>query len=77
MTGQTPAQLLLNRELRTKIPSLNSDIVDIQGNDAQGNDAVTRQTDAQAKEKAKKYTDEKRHASPRNLKTGDLALVSQ
>ena len=72
MTGQTPAQLLFNRELKTKIPSLTSDIVD-----TQGNDAVTRQTDAQAKEKAKTYTDEKRHAFPRNLKTGDLVLVSQ
>ena len=72
MTGQTPTQLLFNRELKTKIPSLTSDIVD-----TQGNYAVTRQTDAQAKEKAKKYTDEKRHASPRNLKTGDLVLVSQ
>ena len=68
ITGQTPAQMLFQTEMRTKVPTIGT---------PQREDTDVRGRDARAKEKAKKYTDEKRHASPRNLKVGDLALVTQ
>ena len=56
--------------LRTKIPTINLD-------STQESDACFRRTDTEAGEKAKKYTDERRHASPRDLKEGDLVLVTR
>ncbi|CAB4026142.1 Transposon Tf2-9 poly [Paramuricea clavata] len=58
MTGRTPSSLLMNREVKTKLPSFEQ-----QTND----ETETRKKDEEEKEKSKKYTDKKRKASPRNL----------
>ena len=68
MTGQTPSSLLMNREIRTKLPSIPR-----QSND----DTDVRKKDKEEKEKGKKYTDLKRKAKTRNLQVGDKVLVTQ
>ena len=68
MTGQTPSSLLMNREIRTKLPSIPR-----QSND----DTDVRMKDKEEKEKGKKYTDLKRKAKTRNLQMGDKVLVTQ
>ncbi|CAB3985042.1 Transposon Tf2-9 poly, partial [Paramuricea clavata] len=68
MTGRTPSSLLMNREVKTKLPSFEQ-----QTND----ETETRKKDEEEKEKAKKYTDKKRKASPRNLEVGNKVLVTQ
>ena len=62
--------MLFQSELKTKIPTINVD-------STQDIDACVRQTDAEANEKAKTNTDERRHASPRDMKVGDLVLVTE
>ena len=69
MNGHTPAMLLLQRELRTKLPSLKTEHAP--------NDAKVRTTDAKAKQKAKEYADRRRNATARNLNVGDWVLVKQ
>ena len=68
MTGQTPSSLLINREIRTKLPSIPR-----QSND----DTDVRKKDKEEKEKGKKYTDSKRKAKARNLQVRDKVLVTQ
>lgn len=68
MTGRTPSSLLMNREVKTKLPSFEQ-----QTND----ETETRKKDEEEKEKSKKYTDKKRKASPRNLEVGNKVLVTQ
>jgi len=66
MTGKTPSFLLMNREIKTKLPSVVR----------QSNNATdVRKKDKEEKEKAKKYTDSKRKASTRKLQVGDKVLV--
>ena len=55
MTAETPAKLLMHRELQTKTPSIQA-----QRNTS---DSIVRAMDAQEKVKAKEYVDRKRHAS--------------
>ena len=69
MTSETPAKLLMQRELQTKLPS-----VPTQKTVA---DPIVRAKDAKEKVKAKAYADRKRHAFKRNLKIGDFVLVTQ
>ena len=69
MTGETPAKLLMQRELRTKLPSVPAK--------KNTKDSIVRSKDAKEKDKAKAYADRKRHASHRNLKIGDFVLVTQ
>ena len=59
MTSKTPSSLLMNREIKTKLPSLvrhSNDATDV------------RKKDKEEKEKGKKYMDLKRKAKTRNLK---------
>ena len=68
MTGKTPSSLLMNREIKTKLPSVVR----------QSHDATdVRKKDKEEKEKGKKYTDSKRKAMTRNLQVGDKVLVTQ
>lgn len=67
-TKATPAQLLMHRELRTKLPGIGHD---------QEDDSKVRATDHNAKQHAKEYADSKRRATARDLKPGDLVLLQQ
>lgn len=69
MTGETPAKLLMQRDLRTKLPSIPTQET--------LTDSIVRAKDVKEKAKAKAYADGKRHASSRNLKTGDFVFVTQ
>jgi hypothetical protein len=74
MTGQTPAKLLLQREMRTKIPTIQPAKV----KDGSRMDSEVRNKDSSEKAKAKEYTNtETRHAKTRNLAVGDEVLVTQ
>jgi hypothetical protein len=73
MTGQTPAKLLLQREMRTKIPTIQPAKV----KDGSRMDAEVRNKDSSEKAKTKEYTDKTRHAKTRNLAVGDEVLVTQ
>ena len=65
----SPAELLFNRKIRTKMPMLKE-------RPASGNDEL-RDKDAENKGKAKLYQDEKRNAKPSNITLGDKVLVKQ
>ena len=69
MTGQMPSVLLLQGELKTKLPSLQTE-------QAPSN-AHVHTTGAEAKQKAKEYADQRRNAIPRNLNVGEWVLVKQ
>ncbi|CAB4022597.1 Transposon Tf2-9 poly [Paramuricea clavata] len=60
MTGRTPSTLLMNREVKTKLPSFEQ-----QTND----ETETRKKDEEEKEKSKKYTDKKRKQVQEILKS--------
>jgi hypothetical protein len=68
MTGQTPAKLLLQRKMRTKIPTIQPAKV----KDGSRMDSEGRNKDSSEKAKAKEYTDK-----TRNLAVGDKVLVTQ
>ena len=68
MTGKTPSFLLMNRNIKTKIPSIARQL-------NQGPNV--KKKDKEEKEKEKKYTDAKRKAKTRNLQVGDKVLVTQ
>lgn len=71
MTGQTPSKLLLQREMRTKIPTIQlAKIKD-------AIDSEVRKKDGSEKAKAKEYIDKTRHAKSRNLEVGDEVLLTQ
>ena len=68
MTGKTPSSLLMNTEIKTKLPSVVR----------QSNDATdVRKKDKAEKERGKKYMDSRRKAKTRNLQVGDKVLVTQ
>ena len=67
-TGVTPAKLLFNREIRSKIPEL--------GN-SWHSDSEARDKDAEAKQERTYYTDEKRRARESDLEPADLVLLKQ
>ena len=64
-TGVTPAKLLFNREIRSKIPEL--------GN-SRYSDSEARDKDAELKQERTDYTDGKRRARKSDLEPGDLVL---
>ena len=67
-TGVTPAKLLFNREIRTKIPEL--------GN-SRYSDSEARYKDVEMKQEGTDYADEKRRARESDLELGDLVLLKQ
>ncbi|XP_028397227.1 uncharacterized protein K02A2.6-like [Dendronephthya gigantea] len=71
-TGETPSQLLMQRELKTKLPST-SQVINL----PQFNDLEVRHTDAQSKKKGKEYADARRNAKEKKIKSGDYVLVQQ
>ena len=68
-TGVSPAELLFNRKLRTKMPSFDQRPESVL--------TETRDRDAETKGKNKLYADERRNAKPSNIATGDKVLVRQ
>ena len=68
-TGVSPAELLFNRKLRTKVPTI-SERPESEVRDA-------RDRDAENKGKYKMYADERRHARPSEIMPGDVVLVKQ
>ena len=71
ITGQTPAKLLMNREIRTTIPNIST------ADEPTDLDMKVRKKDENEKSKAKVYTDKKRHAAERQMIVGDKVLVKQ
>ena len=66
-----PAQLLCNREIRGKLPTLphTSKVIN--------RHREARQNDQQQKLRGKRYVDSRRHARPCKLRVGDRVLVRQ
>ena len=69
VTGETPAMMLMNREIRTKIPSVKTS--------KSYDDTKVKQTDTRAKEQAKEYADRKRRAEEKDFKVGERVLLRQ
>ena len=69
-TGETPSQLLMQRELRTKLPCQELPT-------ASEKDLEIRQTDRESKKKGKEYADARRRAKEKNVQAGDFVLVQQ
>ena len=68
-TGVSPAELLYNRKIRTKLPELSD-------NSRPQTESV-RDRDAEKKELGKLYSDAKRHAAESNISVGDEVLLKQ
>ena len=73
VTGRSPAELLFNRQIRTKLPELSAN------NQLQptGQDAAVRRTDAVRKEKGRVDADRIRTAKDSTVKQGDKVLLRQ
>lgn len=69
VTGETPAMMLMNREIRTKLPSVKSS--------KSYDDRKAQQTDARAKKQAKEYADWKCQAKEKDFKVGEKVLLRQ
>ena len=67
-TGKSPAELLFNRKIRTKLP----DIIDLSKDDS-----AVRLKDQTMKGKGKVYADEKRNAQKSSVEVGDIVLQKQ
>lgn len=68
-TGETPAMMLMNREIRTKLPSVKP---------SKSYDHIkVQQTDDKAKQQAKEYADRKRRAKEKDFKVGEKVLLRQ
>ena len=65
-TGKSPATILFNRPIRTKLPEVT------QATD----DASVRNKDTESKERQKSYGDKRHHARPHSLHIGDTVLVN-
>ena len=61
--------MLMNREMRTKLPTLKSS--------KSYDDKKVKQTDARAKQQAKEYADRKRWAEEKDFKIGEKVLLRQ
>ena len=68
--GETPSRLLMQREIRLKLPSQESLI-------AHEDDFEVRQVDKESKKKGKEYADKKRRATEKSIHPGDFVLVQQ
>ena len=69
-TGVTPASLMMNRDMNTKLPSIRKPLTTAHPIQAQ-------QKDAAAKVKQKEYADRHRRAKEREYKVGDKVLIHQ
>ena len=69
-TGVTPASLMMNRDIKTKLPSIRRPLTTAHHIQAQ-------QKDAAAKTKQKEYADRHRRAKEREYKVGDKVLIHQ
>ena len=69
-TGETPSQLLMQRELKTKLPSQITSV-------PQFNDLDIRRVDEQSKKKGKEYADARRNAKTKNIQPGEHVIVQQ
>jgi len=67
-TGVSPAKLLFNREIRSKIPELTK---------CEYIDSEARYRDAEMKQRRTDYADERRGAQENSLAPGDQVLVKQ
>ena len=74
-TGKSPSKLLMGKELKTKIPNIDS--VCTGSDDQSAFDESIREIDAAEKLKHKTYADIRRRARDRKLKVGDQVLVKQ
>ena len=70
VTGRSPAELLFNRRIRTKLPGLR---VQQEGD----MDREVRERHEKEKVKQKSYADEKRKARPKEVKLGDQIMIQQ
>ena len=70
VTGVTPASLMMNRDIKTKLPSIRKPLTTAHHIQAQ-------QKDAAAKTKQKEYADRHRRAKNREYKMGDKVLIHQ
>lgn len=68
-TGRPPAELIFQRKMNIKIPSANPVTIHA--------DKDVRQKDTMAKAKMKAHSDVRRHATPSNIKPGDVVLCRQ
>ena len=69
-TGVTPASLMMNRDLKTKLPSIRRRLTTAHHQQARENDAA-------AKSKQKEYADRHRRAKEKEFKEGDKVLIHQ
>ena len=67
-TGTTPFSLMFGREMRSKLPELRRETVDVSREE-------TRDKDWSNKLKGKKYADDKRGAVPKSIRVGDAVLL--
>ena len=66
-TGMSPYQLMFNQKMKTKLPQFSVPL----------NDDNIRKRDTEAKQKNKRYADNRRNAKTSGLKPGDSVLVKQ
>jgi len=69
-TNKTPSELLLHRNVKTRLPDLSHNL-----SVSPTTDSEVRIRDAVAKEKMKTYADKRRNTTYHNLKLGDVVLV--
>ena len=74
MTGLSPAELLMGRKLRDKLPKLR--VSNDRATEAQWQQLL-RDRDAQAKLRQKEYADSRTSASHSNIEEGDQVLLRQ
>ncbi|VDI82386.1 Hypothetical predicted protein [Mytilus galloprovincialis] len=68
-TGKSPAELLFNRKIRTKLPEINAE--------NEKDDSDTRRKNFEMKEKGKIYRDKKRKTRESDIDVGDIVLQKQ
>lgn len=67
-TGATPSELLYGRNIRTKMPQLNT-------NHKTVDDTTVRDTDNERKQRSKHYVDQKRRAQLSDVEPGDTVIL--
>lgn len=68
-TGKTPSEMLFNRNIRDKLPSMHQATMP--------DDDDVRDRDKTNKAKAKMYADTKRHAKPNEIEVGDMVVAKR
>ena len=72
-TGVSPALLHLGREIRTKVPQVETQMSDVLTKALQS----AKVKDHQAKQRTKVYADRRNRATPSDIKAGDKVLLQQ